>query len=53
MNQKLVSISPSGEEFPLPSREDYSAEFKRLKLGCEVKGMGRGHIKRLKESLKL
>jgi UDP-N-acetyl-D-glucosamine dehydrogenase len=23
-----------------------------LKLGCEVKGMGRGHIKRIKESLK-
>ncbi len=23
-----------------------------LELGCEVKGMGRGHIKRLKESLK-
>jgi hypothetical protein len=24
-----------------------------LELGCEVKGMGRGHIKRLKEDLKL
>jgi hypothetical protein len=23
-----------------------------LELGCEVKGMGRGHIKRIKESLK-
>jgi UDP-N-acetyl-D-glucosamine dehydrogenase len=23
-----------------------------LKLGCEVKGMGRGHIKRIKDSLK-
>jgi hypothetical protein len=23
-----------------------------LELGCEVKGMGRGHIKRIKDSLK-
>src|SRR5688572_325922 len=30
MNPKLVSVSPTGEEFPLPSRDDYPAEFKRL-----------------------
>ena len=24
-----------------------------LELGCEVKGMGRGHIKRIKDSLNL
>jgi hypothetical protein len=23
-----------------------------LELGCEVKGMGRGHIRRIKESMK-
>jgi len=23
-----------------------------LELGCEVKGLGRGHVKRIKESLK-
>jgi len=30
MNQNPVSISPAGEEFPLPTRDDYPAEFKRL-----------------------
>lgn len=30
MNPNLISINPAGEEFPLPSRRDYSAEFKRL-----------------------
>src|SRR5262245_12442548 len=30
MNQKLVSISPTGEEFALPLRDDYPAEFARL-----------------------
>lgn len=30
MQNQPVSISPSGEEFPLPTREDYVAEFSRL-----------------------
>jgi UDP-N-acetyl-D-glucosamine dehydrogenase len=32
---------------------DDSKITRYLQLGCEVKGMGRGHIKRLKDSLKL
>ena len=30
MQMNSVSISPSGEEFPLPTREEYQAEFARL-----------------------
>ena len=30
MEKSLISISPSGEEFPLPTREDYRDEFARL-----------------------
>ncbi len=30
MEQTLVSLSPSGEPFPLPTRADYRAEFERL-----------------------
>ena len=30
MSDTPVSISPSGEVFPLPTREEYAAEFKRL-----------------------
>lgn len=42
MNPKLVSISPSGEEFALPSPEDYSTEFKRLeKLTGDNRAQGR------------
>lgn len=29
--KSLVSVSPSGEAFPLPQKEDYDREFKRLK----------------------
>ena len=32
MEKILISSSPTGEEFPLPSRADYQAEFERLKL---------------------
>jgi nucleotide sugar dehydrogenase len=31
MQTNQISTSPSGEEFPLPTREDYQAEFARLK----------------------
>src|SRR5512136_1679200 len=31
MPKNSVSISPSGEQFPLPTREEYAAEFERLK----------------------
>lgn len=30
MEQPLISYSPTGEQFPLPSRADYKAEFERL-----------------------
>jgi nucleotide sugar dehydrogenase len=30
MQQNLMSISPTGEQFALPTREDYQAEFARL-----------------------
>ena len=30
MQTNQVSISPSGEQFPLPTREEYQAEFARL-----------------------
>lgn len=32
-----ISISPDGEEFPLPSREQYAAEFDRLKKVTDEK----------------
>src|SRR2546427_3640526 len=42
MSTTPVSISPSGEEFPLPSREDHPAEFKRLKkLAQDHRAQGR------------
>ena len=31
MQTNQVSTSPSGEEFPLPTHEEYQAEFARLK----------------------
>ena len=31
---------------------DDSKIMRYLELGCEVKGLGRGHIRRLKESIK-
>ncbi len=31
MSRRQVSISPSGEEFPIPGPDDYAAEFVRLK----------------------
>ena len=30
---------------------DFDQIRRYLELGCEVKGMGRGHIKRIKDSL--
>ena len=30
MQENLMSISPAGEQFALPRREDYQAEFARL-----------------------
>jgi UDP-N-acetyl-D-glucosamine dehydrogenase len=36
MQTNQVSISPVGEEFPLPSREDYQTEFARLKALAEA-----------------
>ena len=32
MSTPKVSLSPAGESFPLPTREDYAAEFARVKL---------------------
>src|SRR5512145_2344627 len=34
MNDK-ISISPSGEKFPLPKQEDYQLEFEQLKKRVE------------------
>ena len=31
-NIKNYSISPEGEEFPLPEPEEYKEEFKRIKV---------------------
>ena len=40
--EQLVSISPSGESFPLPRERDYELEYERLeKLAHEQKAMGR------------
>lgn len=40
--KSLVSVSPSGEAFPLPQKEDYDREFERLKkLVDEQRQMGR------------
>lgn len=42
MQEKLISVSPSGEEFALPGREDYVAEFERLQtLAAEQRKLGR------------
>src|SRR5512138_2094520 len=42
MPDTLVSISPSGEKFPLPTREDYPSEFARLeKLAAQNRKAGR------------
>jgi hypothetical protein len=38
-----LSVSPNGESFPLPRPEDYA---------CEGKGLGRGHVKRIKDSIR-
>ena len=36
------SLSPSGEEFPLPTPEDYAAEFQRLeRLAAEARQEGK------------
>jgi UDP-N-acetyl-D-glucosamine dehydrogenase len=42
MAQNLVSISPTGEEFPLPTHEEYQAEFSRLEaLAAEQRKSGK------------
>ncbi len=42
MEKTPVSISPSGEHFPLPTREEYVAEFARLEsLAAEQRKQGR------------
>jgi len=42
MQETTVSISPSGEQFPLPTREDYRTEFSRLEaLAAEQRKAGR------------
>ena len=42
MEKILISSSPTGEEFPLPSRADYQAEFERLKtLAAEQRKSGK------------
>src|SRR5512136_1088830 len=44
MNQaeQLVSVSPSGESFPLPQQQDYDLEFERLqRLVHEQRAIGR------------
>ncbi len=40
--ERTVSVSPEGEEFPLPNEEDYSREFERLQaLVAEQRDKGR------------
>ncbi len=40
--ERAVSVSPEGEEFPLPNEEDYSREFERLQaLVAEQRDKGR------------
>ncbi len=59
------SMSPEGENFQLPVPGDYAKEFDRLRrvvkkqrdLGreivvSEVKGLARGHIKRIKDQVR-
>ena len=42
MDKTQISISPSGEQFPLPTREDYRAEYTRLeKLAAEQRKSGK------------
>ncbi len=42
MEKPLISISPSGEKFALPTREDYQAEYHRLeKLAAEQRQAGK------------
>jgi nucleotide sugar dehydrogenase len=42
MEKILISSSPTGEEFPLPSRADYQAEFERLQtLASEQRKSGK------------
>ena len=42
MPTNQVSISPSGEEFPLPTTKDYQAEFARLsKLAAKQRQAGK------------
>ena len=39
---QLVSVSPEGEAFPLPTEDDYAAEFERLKaLAAEKRAEGK------------
>jgi nucleotide sugar dehydrogenase len=37
MKDQFVSVSPSGEEFPLPSEADYKKEYERLEKIVEAK----------------
>jgi len=40
--QKLVSISPDGQEYPLPAKEDYEHEYKRIaKLVADARENGK------------
>ena len=42
MKEQPVSISPTGEQFPLPTPEEYQAEFERLeKLAVQQRKAGR------------
>ncbi len=42
MKNDSVSVSPTGEKFPLPTQEEYAAEFTRLeKLAAEQRRAGR------------
>src|SRR5689334_14481529 len=42
MEKPLISISPSGEEFPLPTQEDYRDEYTRLeRLAAEHRKSGK------------
>lgn len=41
-HEKLISLSPNGESFPLPQEQDYDVELERLqRLVQEQKAMGR------------
>ena len=55
MNEKLVSISPSGDEYSLPAESDYKSEFDRISLFCRRKADERNcvDLKKVIEAIKI